>query len=196
MNNYESGAADRAGDCLGLTYIVGRSNWNPRSTREFYLCVWLIAAESAYLCIPRPTFGRYYMFVMPFLAMLSAAGLYAIAAQIGSLLLPWRYPLALSLVMASAFVKYSVDALNEYSWKDLIANAAKVEQVTAPGATLYADEHVYFLTKRECRRREWNIWTRTSSSFPTMSRIKCTCCPYSQTGCRSRGRNICDDFDL
>ncbi|HEY1754715.1 MAG TPA: hypothetical protein VGG72_04930 [Bryobacteraceae bacterium] len=147
MNNYEAvlliGLAS-----LGLTYIVGRSNWQPRTTREFYLCVWLIAAESAYLCIPRPTFGRYYMFVMPFLAMLSAVGLYAIAAQIGSLLLPWRYPLALAMVLSAAFVKYSVDALNEYSWKDLIANAAKVEQVTAPGATLYADEHVYFLTKR------------------------------------------------
>ncbi len=64
MNNYEAvlliGLA-----ALGLSYIVGRSNWGPRSAREFYLCVWLILAESAYLCIPRPTFGRYYMFVMP-----------------------------------------------------------------------------------------------------------------------------------
>jgi len=148
MNNYEAvlliGLA-----CLGLTYIVGRSTWAPRSTREFYLCVWLIAAESVYLCIPRPTFGRYYMFVMPFLAILSAVGLYAIAAQIGSLLLPWRYPLALAFVMTGAFVKYSVDALNEYSWKDLQEVSAKVDQVTAPGATLYADEHTYFLTKRE-----------------------------------------------
>jgi hypothetical protein len=148
MNNYEAVLLIALAS-LGLTYLVGRSNWEPRSTREFYLCVWLIAAESAYLCIPRPTFGRYYMFVMPFLAMLSAVGLYAIAAQIGSLLFPWRYPLVLTLVLAGAFVKYSVDALNEYSWKDLIEVAAKVDQVTAPGATLYADEHIYFLTKRE-----------------------------------------------
>jgi 4-amino-4-deoxy-L-arabinose transferase-like glycosyltransferase len=148
MNNYEAvlliGLAG-----LGLTYILGRSNWELRKQREFFLCVWLIAAESAYLCIPRPTFGRYYMFVMPFLAMLSAVGLYAIAAQIGSLLLPWRYPLALGLLLSSAFVKYSVDALNEYSWKDLQQDAAKVEEVTPKGAPLYADEHVYFLTKRE-----------------------------------------------
>jgi len=148
MNNYEAvlliGLAG-----LGLSYLVGRSNWERRIAREFYLCVWLIAAESAYLCVPRPTFGRYYMFVMPFLAMLSAVGLYAIAAQIGSLRLPWRYPLVLTLVLATAFVKYSVDALDEYSWADFQKVAAKVDEVTAPGATLYADEHVYFLTKRE-----------------------------------------------
>ena len=147
MNNYEAvlliGLA-----ALGLSYIVGRSNWEPRKKREFYLCVWLIAAESAYLCIPRPTFGRYYMFVMPYLAMLSAVGLYAIAAQIGSLRFPWRYPLVLTVVLATAFVKYSVDALNEYSWGDLEKVADKVDQVTAPGASLMADEQIYFLTKR------------------------------------------------
>jgi 4-amino-4-deoxy-L-arabinose transferase-like glycosyltransferase len=143
MNNYEAvlliGLAG-----LGLSYIVGRS-----SAREFYLCVWLIAAESAYLCIPRPTFGRYYMFVIPFLAMLSAVGLYAIAAQIGSLRLPWRYPLTLALVLGTAFAKYSFDALDDYNWAELEKVAAKVDQVTAPNAPLYADEQVYFLTKRE-----------------------------------------------
>jgi hypothetical protein len=148
MNNYEAvlliGLAG-----LGLSYLVGRSNWEPRKLREFYLCVWLIVAESAYLCIPRPTFGRYYMFTMPFLAMLSAVGLYAIAAQIGSLRMAWRYPLVLALVLGIAFAKYSVDALEDYSWSDLVKVAAKVDQVTAPGAPLYADEHVYFLTKRE-----------------------------------------------
>jgi hypothetical protein len=147
MNNYEAvlliGLA-----VLGLSYIVGRSNWEPRKQREFFLCVWLIAAESAYLCIPRPTFGRYYMFTMPFLAMLSAVGLYAIAAQIGNLRLPWRYPLVLAVVLVTAFVKYSVDALNDYSWRDLEQVADKVDQVTAPGATLMADEQIYFLTKR------------------------------------------------
>jgi hypothetical protein len=86
--------------------------------------------------------------VMPYLAMLSAVGLYAIAAQIGSLRLPWRYPLVLTLVLTAAFVKYSVDALNEYSWGDLEKVADKVDQVTAPGAPLMADEQIYFLTKR------------------------------------------------
>jgi hypothetical protein len=147
MNNYEAvlliGLA-----ALGLSYVAGRSNWEPQKQREFFLCVWLIAAESAYLCIPRPTFGRYYMFTMPFLAMLSGVGLYAIAAQIGSLRLPWRYPLILAVVLATAFVKYSVDALNDYSWPELEEVAAKVDEVTAPGATLLADEQVYFLTKR------------------------------------------------
>jgi hypothetical protein len=148
MNNYEAviliGLAG-----LGWAYIVERSNWERRKKGEFYLCVWLIAAESAYLCLPRPTFGRYYLFVMPFLAMLSAVGLYAIAAQIGSLWLPWRYPLALTLLLSGAFAKYSYDARDDYSWKDLEKVAAKVDEVTAPGAALYADEQIYFLTKRD-----------------------------------------------
>ncbi len=148
MNNYEAvlliGLA-----ALGWVYIEGRSNWEPRSVREFHLCAWLIAVESAYLLIPRPTFGRYFMFVMPFLATLSAVGLYAIAAQIGSLRLPWRYPLVLALLLVGAFVKYSVDAMDDYNWPELEKISAKVNEVTAPGAPLYADEHTYFLTKRE-----------------------------------------------
>ncbi len=147
MNNYEAvlliGLAG-----LGLMHIAGKIDWSERMRQEFYLCGWLTAAESAYLCIPRPTFGRYYLFVVPFLAILSAVGLYAIAARIGSLRAPWRYPLVLGLILATAFVKYSADAITDYSWKDLEKTAAKVDEVTAPQAPLYADEHVYFLTRR------------------------------------------------
>ena len=112
------------------------------------MCAWLAAVESAYLLIPRPTFGRYYLFVIPFLAILSAVGLYAIASLVGSLQLPWRYPATLGLVLAAGFVKYSVDALTDYSWADVQKAAARVDEVTAPRAPLYADEHVYFLTRR------------------------------------------------
>ena len=147
MNNYEAVVLiGLAG--LGLTYIVGRSGWTEGLKREFYLCVWLIAAESAYLLIPRPTFGRYYLFVIPFLAILAAVGLYAIAASIGSLKMPLRYPMILGLVLATAFVKYTMDSLSDYSWRDLERVAKKVDEVTPPGAPLYADEEVYFLTHR------------------------------------------------
>ena len=147
MNNYEAvlliGLAG-----LGLSYIVGRSGWDARKRQEFFLCVWLVLVESAYLCIPKPTFGRYYMLVMPFLAMLGAVGLYAVAAQIGTLMRPWRYPLILALVMVGAFAKYSFDAASDYSWPDIKKAAAKVDAVTESGAPLYADEQIYFLTKR------------------------------------------------
>ncbi len=147
MNNYEAvlliGLAG-----LGLAYIAGKSNWSIARKREFALCVWLIAAESAYLLIPRPTFGRYYLFVIPFLAILSAVGLYAIAALLGSLRQPWRYPVILGLVMAAAFTKYSVDSISDYKWKYLENVAKKVQEVTPPGAALYADEQIYFLLHR------------------------------------------------
>ncbi len=147
MNNYEAvvliGLA-----CLGLTYIVKRSNWAGGKKREFHLCVWMIVAESAYLCIPRPTFGRYYLFVIPFLAIFASVGLYAIASLIGSLRMPWRYPAILAMVATVAFVKYSVDDANDYSWRDLEKVARKVDAVTPAQAPLLADEQVYFLTRR------------------------------------------------
>jgi hypothetical protein len=147
MNNYEAvlliGLAG-----LGLSYILGRSNWGENKKHEFTLCVWLAAVESAYLLIPRPTFGRYYLFVIPFLAILSAVGLYGIACSLGSLRNPWRYPVILGLVMTAAFVKYSVDAIGDYRWKNLEAAARKVQEVTPPGASLYADEQIYFLLHR------------------------------------------------
>ena len=147
MNNYEAvvliGLA-----ALGLTYIMGRSGWAETAKREFYLCVWLAAAESAYLLVPRPTFGRYYLFVIPFVAILAAVGLYAVAASIGSLKLPLRYPMVLGLVLVSAFVKYSADSIDDFTWGDLEKASRKVDQVTPPGAVFYADESVYFLTRR------------------------------------------------
>jgi hypothetical protein len=147
MNNYEAVLLICLAG-LGLTYIVGRSQWEHSKKREFLLCAWLAAAESAYLLIPRPTFGRYYLFVIPFLAILSAVGLYAVASLLGSLQLPWRYPAILGMVMAAAFVKYSVDAWDDYRWSELKPVAEKVGQVTPPGAKLYADEPIYFLLDR------------------------------------------------
>ena len=147
MNNYEAvlliGLA-----ALGLSFIFSKSNWQQSKKSEFSLCVWLIAAESAYLLIPRPTFGRYFLFVVPFLAMLSAVGLYAIAALLGSLRVPLSYPAILAMLMAAAFAKYSADAITDYRWSHLEEVARKVQEVTPPGAKLYADEQIYFLLHR------------------------------------------------
>jgi len=146
MNNYE--AAMLIGlACLGLTYIVTRSDWARSKKREFYLCVWLTLAESAYLCIPRPTFGRYYLFVVPFLAICASVGLYAIASSIGSTRMPWRYPAILAMIVTVAFVKYSVDDANDYNWRELEKVAQKVEAVTPAQAPLLADEEIYFLMR-------------------------------------------------
>jgi hypothetical protein len=62
--------------------------------------------------------------------------------------LPARYPAILGVVMATAFAKYSVDAISDYKWKYLENVAKKVQEVTPPGAALYADEQIYFLLQR------------------------------------------------
>lgn len=147
MNNYEAFLLICLAS-LGLSFVLGRANWELARKREFLLCAWLIAAESAYLLIPRPTFGRYYLFVVPFLSILSAMGLYALAPVLGGVRFAWRYPAALAAVMLAAFAKYSVDTWSDYRWSNLTPVAQKVEEVTPPGAELYADEPIYFLLHR------------------------------------------------
>lgn len=133
---------------LGLTYIFSKSNWAESKKHEFTLCVWMIAAESAYLLIPRPTFSRYYLFVVPFVAILASVGLYAIASLVGSLRMPLRYPAILAAVLAAGFAKISADAIGDYKWSTLEKVARKVGEVTPPGAPLYADEQIFFLLRR------------------------------------------------
>ncbi len=147
MNNYEAFLLICLAS-LGLSYVLGRSNWELAKKREFLLCAWLIAVESAYLLIPRPTFGRYYLFVIPFMAILSVIGLYALAPVLGGVRFAWNYPATLVMVMLAAFAKYTADTWSDYRWSNLVPVAQKVEEVTPPGAKLYADEQIYFLLRR------------------------------------------------
>ncbi len=67
----------------GLVFVARQSVW-PRSQRaEFYLAAWISLAEGAYLCTPHPTFGRYFIFLIPFMTILSMAAVYAVGSKMG-----------------------------------------------------------------------------------------------------------------
>ena len=66
---------------LGGLLCVAKSVWARRVRAEFYLCAWLAAAECVHLSFGRPTFERYYLLTVPFLAILAAAGLYGAASR-------------------------------------------------------------------------------------------------------------------
>jgi hypothetical protein len=67
---------------FGLVYLVRKAEW-PRSLKnELYLCVWLAAALSAEVGSAHPTFSRYFLLAVPFLAVVAVVGLYAASSRL------------------------------------------------------------------------------------------------------------------
>jgi hypothetical protein len=133
---------------LGLWFVARRSGWTHSNRAAFYLSGWVALAIGAELCATHPTFPSYFVLMTPFLAIPAAAGLYLIAAQIRSRLRDWWLVPVLALLLALGLAKSLRDDQDRLAWADMEALARKVDQVTAPHGTLWADEQVYFLTRR------------------------------------------------
>jgi hypothetical protein len=115
---------------------------------EFNLCGWLALGLCIFISNAHPTFARYYLFALPFLTVLAAAGMYVVSTR---LLGPDKtfWPLlALTLIFSLELGKALYDKHDNVNWRDLAKVAAKVDQVTPPGVPVLADEPIYFLTKR------------------------------------------------
>jgi hypothetical protein len=132
---------------VGVWFIVKQPEWKIETKREFYLCGWVALAFGLYTSAAHPTFVQYYVFTVPFLAILSAVGLSAIAAQM-HLANPNRLAMAVCALACLAIAKDLYDKRNDLSWPKMEAIARKVNEVTAREGSLYADEPTYFLTKR------------------------------------------------
>ncbi len=132
---------------FGLVYVVRRSAWPQALKAEFYLCAWLAAALSAWVGRAHPTFARYFLLAVPFLAILVVAGLYAIASRVlraDRALLP---VLLVSALFAFGLGK-SLYERRDLNWSPYERLANKVDQVTPRNAPLLANEPIYFLTRR------------------------------------------------
>jgi hypothetical protein len=114
---------------------------------EFYLCAWLAVALSVAVGSAHPTFARYFLLPVPFLSILSAAGLYAIASRVLQPDRPWGPVLVVSLLFALGLVK-SIHERPEDTWSAYAHLSAKVDEVTPRDALLFANEPIYFLTRR------------------------------------------------
>ncbi len=132
---------------LGARFIA-KSDWDRTVRAQFYLCGWLAVATAVELCVARPTFQRYFLFTVPFLAILSSVGLYALALRMSNPERPARLVAALALLTALGLSKSLYERREIYSWRFMEEIARKVNEVTPPGGTLWADEHIYFLTRR------------------------------------------------
>jgi 4-amino-4-deoxy-L-arabinose transferase-like glycosyltransferase len=132
----------------GLLFIRFQSDWTPTQRAEFYLCGWLALALGVYISSAHPTFQRYYLFALPFLAILAAAGLYSVSTRLYAPNRPFWPVFALAIIFSLELARALHGKHDNVNWRDLEKVAAKVDQVTPPGALILSDEQIYFLTRR------------------------------------------------
>ena len=133
---------------IGLLFIIKKSNWTPPVRREFYLCAWLSLVMGAYISTAHPTFGRYFIFLIPFTAIPAIAGIYYVGCQLISPGRPrWTIAIVVFIATVSA-AKYVFDDRDATNWHDYERIASKIDSVTPPYSPFVADEMVYFLLRR------------------------------------------------
>jgi hypothetical protein len=132
----------------GLAFAAQRSGWDCRRRAEFYLCGWLSLALAVHISMAHPTFARYYLLTVPFLAILATVGLYSITTRMMTVDRPFWPVLGLTVLLAGGLAKSLPERTDNSFWQAFAQVAAKVDQVTPRQGTVLADEHVYFLTRR------------------------------------------------
>jgi hypothetical protein len=115
---------------------------------KYYLCAWLISAEALLLCNIHPTFQQYFVFVVPFLAILAPVGLRALTPRFDSTGRPLWPVLFVGAFLAFGLEKSLFEQRDNLFWRDVESVAAKLNEVTGPAASLPADEFLYFASKR------------------------------------------------
>jgi hypothetical protein len=132
----------------GLVYIARRSQWPMATKAEFYLCAWLASALSIEVSRAHPTFSRYFLLAVPFLAIPAAVGLCAIASRVLEPDKPLWAVLLVVTILVLGLGRSLYDRLDVGDWSSYERLAKKVDEVTPRNALLFADEPIYFLTHR------------------------------------------------
>ncbi len=133
---------------IGIFFIAKRSDWSRTLRGEFYLAGWIALALGVYIGTAHPTFGRYFISMIPFMAVVASAGFYYTASRLVSPDRP-RWPAAiLVFILAASATKYVFDDRDSTNWHDYAKIAAKIKEVTPNGGEYMADEMVYFLLRQ------------------------------------------------
>jgi hypothetical protein len=131
----------------GLLFAASKECPAPHR-REYYLCAWLVGAEVLWLCNIHPTFPQYFVLVAPFLAILAPTGLLCLVLRFDSTGRPLWPVLFVGAFMAFGLEKSLFEERSHMFWQDVEEIAAKVNEVTEPAAPVFADEFVYFASRR------------------------------------------------
>jgi 4-amino-4-deoxy-L-arabinose transferase-like glycosyltransferase len=134
---------------LGLHHLLTvKDGWEKSRRAEFYLSAWIAAGLGIYLASTHPTFTRYFVLMVPFVAIVAAVGLYAFVLRFAPARRPGWFVLVLTILIGIGLARHLHDEWDSYHWSDMEAVAKKVDQVTPAGGSLWADEHIYFITHR------------------------------------------------
>jgi len=134
---------------VGLFFVRFRSDWNRTTRAPFYLCAWLALGLSLHISTAHPTFARYYLLTLPFLATLAVAGVSYVVSLFAR---PMQPRWAAAFVGAIMVVTISRDLYDDWDgaqwWRRLESIARKLDQVAPHNAPVLADESIYFITRR------------------------------------------------
>jgi 4-amino-4-deoxy-L-arabinose transferase-like glycosyltransferase len=133
---------------VSAVLFVSSKDWPAADRSKYYLCAWLVSAEALWLCNIHPTFQQYFIFVVPFLAILAPVGLRALTLRFDSTGRPLWPVLLVGAFLAFGLEKSLFEQRDNLFWRDVESVAAKLNEVTGPAASLLADEFVYFASKR------------------------------------------------
>jgi hypothetical protein len=132
----------------GLWFLIRQCDWPRERRAEIYLSLWLAAGLAAELATAHPTFERYFLVMVPFVAIPAIAGLYAVGRRLAGPDRPLHAAYFLMLILTLGLARGLFDDSDSYIWADTEKIARKVDQVTPRGAPIWADELIYFLIRR------------------------------------------------
>ena len=141
---------------LSILALTGIATLRKNNWPEFNLAAWIAISMAAYLMTAHPTFQRYFLLMVPFAAIVAAAGIPPVLTRLG-VAAQAGWPIALLAILMTVSLARDIYEDRDDNWYNIEPIAQKVDQVTPRGAMLYADEHVYFLTGRiPPSGMEWN----------------------------------------
>jgi hypothetical protein len=129
--------------------VIRKSLWAMERRAEFHLCALLVLAIAAQNVLAHPTFPQYFIFAVPFLAVLACAGLYALLCRLNLADRGWQMATVLACFMLLALGRSIFQGRDSESWKNLAKIAAKVDEVAPRGAPVVVQEPIYILTGRQ-----------------------------------------------
>jgi len=132
----------------GLWFLIRQCDWPRQRRQEIYLSLWLAAGLSAELATAHPTFERYFLVMVPFVAIPATVGLYAVGVRLAGPDRPLHAAYLLMIVLTLGLGRGLFDDSDSYVWADTEKIAQRVGQVTPRGAVFWADELIYFLMHR------------------------------------------------
>ena len=132
----------------GIWFLVRKCEWEPERRAEFHLSLWLAVGIAVELATAHPTFERYFLLMAPFVAIPAMAGLYAVGVKLAGPGRPLHAAYFLIFILTLGLGRALYDDSNSYTWMDTEKIARKVDEITPRGASIWADELIYFLMRR------------------------------------------------